>query len=523
MATLARSTTDYFRVGGTLHLAAPSYVERPADAELFNHLLAGRFCYVLTSRQMGKSSLMLRTAERLRQAGLNTAIVDLSSLGTDQVTREQWYLGLIKRIGLELKLPVEPEAWWHARSALTPVQRFTDFLHDEVLGDSPVVIFIDEIDSTLKLPFTDDFFAAIRYVYNQRASHPEYDRLTFALLGVASPTDLIRDRSRTPFNIGQAIDLQELSRADAEPLRQGLAQYFPGRDEALLDRIFSWTHGHPYLTQKLCYEASQNGQGTPEAIDQLVDDLFLQETPGKDDNLQFIRSNVAANPARRKMMQLYLRVYEGQVVAEDELSPEQRWLKLIGLVRAKSRRLVVRNEIYRRVFDSDWAKQNMPREVTQYIFWGSIIVIGLVVVGLWGLNWWQTQQKLNVQRQTYIERFNRSSDADLRLNALAGLCEPQLEAQPEAHRLFFALDPVAQQEIFDKVWADEAGSQLVTVTRCLLPTLPNSVRDEDQRADLIESMHRALCRLDQDENTDFHSIVSKADCPHPPQSEDDYE
>src|SRR5262245_53516831 len=96
----ADKIADFFRVGGSLPPDSPSYVERPADEQLFEQLLAGRFCYVLTARQMGKSSLMLRTAERLREYGFQTARVDLSGLGVQEVTSEQWYLGLIKRIGL---------------------------------------------------------------------------------------------------------------------------------------------------------------------------------------------------------------------------------------------------------------------------------------------------------------------------------------------------------------------------------------------------------------------------------------
>ena len=33
-------------------------------------------------------------------------------------------------------------------------------------------MFVDEIDTTLRLDFTDDFFAAIRFLYQNRAADP---------------------------------------------------------------------------------------------------------------------------------------------------------------------------------------------------------------------------------------------------------------------------------------------------------------------------------------------------------------
>jgi hypothetical protein len=51
---------DFFVAGGTLRPGTASYVTRPTDDELFHMTLAGEFCFVLTPRQMGKSSLMVR-------------------------------------------------------------------------------------------------------------------------------------------------------------------------------------------------------------------------------------------------------------------------------------------------------------------------------------------------------------------------------------------------------------------------------------------------------------------------------
>src|SRR6266508_3731418 len=97
------STMDraFYDAGGTLRSDAPSYVERQADSDLSDGLRRGEFCYVLTSRQMGKSSLMVRTAARLREEGVQVAILDLTAIGQD-LSPEQWYGGLLRRLGMQL-------------------------------------------------------------------------------------------------------------------------------------------------------------------------------------------------------------------------------------------------------------------------------------------------------------------------------------------------------------------------------------------------------------------------------------
>ena len=60
------------------------WVPRFADAELFECLKRGEFCYVLSSRQMGKSSLMVATRERLAAASIRSVEIDLTKMGSQK-------------------------------------------------------------------------------------------------------------------------------------------------------------------------------------------------------------------------------------------------------------------------------------------------------------------------------------------------------------------------------------------------------------------------------------------------------
>src|SRR5438270_5464053 len=98
---MMHSDAGFYFAGGTLRSDAPSYVERQADKDLYEGLRRGEFCYVLTSRQMGKSSLMVHTAARLRQAGTRVVVLDLTAIGQN-LSLDQWYGGLIRRVGRQL-------------------------------------------------------------------------------------------------------------------------------------------------------------------------------------------------------------------------------------------------------------------------------------------------------------------------------------------------------------------------------------------------------------------------------------
>src|SRR5262249_1796321 len=137
-------TASFFIAGGTLQRDAASYVTRRADHDLREGLLSGQFCYVLTTRQMGKSSLMVRTAASLREAGIAVAVLDLAAIGQN-LTLEQWYDGLLSHVGRQLGLEDELENFWLSHERVAPLQRWMRALREIALERVPgrIVLFVD--------------------------------------------------------------------------------------------------------------------------------------------------------------------------------------------------------------------------------------------------------------------------------------------------------------------------------------------------------------------------------------------
>ena len=398
-------TKYFYQVGGSLGKNAPTYVERLADRQLYQALIKGEFCYVFNSRQMGKSSLLVHTRKRLEESGYACTTIDLTKIGSENITPSQWYKGIITELwqGFNLIGKFRLKSWWQETENISDLQKLSQFIESVILANvtaEKIFIFVDEIDSLLGLYFpVDDFFALIRFCYNQRANNPAYHRLSFALFGVATPSDLIQDKSRTPFNIGTAIDLGGFTLEQAQPLLPGLSEYV-NDPETVLKEILAWTNGQPFLTQKLCklvaIAASEMTEGLtidpgsePIWVQNLVKKYIIHHWESQDEPEHFrtIRDRLLRNPKKAgRLLVIYQHILEayppkhplimgdkidrlesnslpvlmgGDRRIKSDNSREQVELILSGLLVKNQGYLKVKNWLYQEVFNPEWVAEQL--------------------------------------------------------------------------------------------------------------------------------------------------------------------
>lgn len=382
-----RRGEGFFVVGGPVAPDRPCYVERGADRQLYAKLRAGEYCHVIAPRQSGKSSLVARTARRLRAEGYLTAVVDLSQLGSREGATEagRWYYGIAYRVVRDLRLKVDLQRWWQDKMPLSPAQRLGEFFWEVVLAGTraPVVVFLDEIDAVEQLEQASDLFDTVRACHDARAAEPEYERLSFVMLGTALPGGAAARASRAAAEIGRRVELPDFRFEEARGLAAGLA--LPaGVAERALYRILYWTGGHPYLTQKMGQAVARNAAriDSDQAVDRLVAArFFARNAVATEASLTRVRDTLEragrlASPA----LKLYRRIRKGARLRHDAGSPLQELLRIAGLVKVgEDRRLQVRNRIYAEVFTLRWARETLPVNWRRL---GRTALLSLLVLGI---------------------------------------------------------------------------------------------------------------------------------------------
>ena len=260
-------------------------------------------------------------------------IIDLTELGA-QTTADQWYKGFLAASRSSSALQRRASAWWDAHAEHAYAHRLIRYLREVALVERPerLVLFVDEIDTTLRLDFTDDFFAAIRFLYQNRAA------------GSGAAADLVRPHRRRHAQrsdqgrVAHAVQYRPPHRAHRLLPRGsvGAGQHLPLPPDGprdLIDWILRWTGGHPYLTMRVLRSLAESPPEawTADAVDGRLHELFLGPAGESDTNLQFVRDMLTRKAFDREaVLATYDAIRGGARVPDKEQDQIASWLKLSG-------------------------------------------------------------------------------------------------------------------------------------------------------------------------------------------------
>lgn len=344
---------------GGLVSAGALYVPRAADRVVFESLHGGGSVHLLAARQVGKSSLTSRLCSRLR-ADRDAVRVDLTGLGTATATGEQWCYSLCHQVARALKLP-GPAGVLHPGG---PFAALRDWMLQTIEArPRPMVLLLDEVDSTLTPGFPRDaFFGVLRSLVEEARALDGARGLCVCLSGTLLPEELIEAPSHTPFNLSKAARLEDF---DASELRRFAPALSVDALEgtALADAIFQWTHGHPYLSQRIAAMVLEGGEGRdPQTRVQNAVEILLQNRRDEPNFVwvdYLLRTGRIRAPADQ-LLNLLDRVRRGDV--RRSADPVHAALLLTGVVCEEllpggGTQLRFRNRVLAQLFDDEWAAE----------------------------------------------------------------------------------------------------------------------------------------------------------------------
>jgi hypothetical protein len=240
--------------GGAIELESRFYVKRDADEKLRKEIVASPSitATIRGSRQTGKTSLLIRAAAQAQRAGYRVVYLDLQQVDSSLLQDQGTFLRYLTEFIAD-QLSVDPaqakEAWQGSLASSNKIERF---LEDSILsrGRTRVMLVMDEVERLLQTSFHDDFFGLLRAWYNYRARDPRWHGLSVVLVISTEPYLLIRDRYRSPFNVGLRLKLEDFDEAQVGDLNERYGSPVRHQD---LEGFMDLLGGHPYLTQQALY------------------------------------------------------------------------------------------------------------------------------------------------------------------------------------------------------------------------------------------------------------------------------
>lgn len=323
---------------GTMDCESKFYVERSSDPLALEAIKRqGVTITIKGPRQMGKSSLLIRTIETAVTASKRVAFLDFQLFDKATLNNaDSFFQQFCSWLTLELEMADKVDEYW--QMPLGNSQRCTRYVGRYLLKDfgKPLVLAMDEVESVFDSEFRSDFFGMLRSWHNSRATTPIWKKLDLALVTSTEPYQLIDNLNQSPFNVGVVIDLEDFTAEQVANLNHLHGSPFNLNEERQLIRLLG---GHPYLVRLALYSVASGRLSSSE--------LFANATADNGPFGNHLRNHLFRLHNKTELVQGML-----QVIHQNNCKDERVFFRLRGAGLVHREKLVVmpRCQLYAEYF-----------------------------------------------------------------------------------------------------------------------------------------------------------------------------
>jgi hypothetical protein len=323
---------------GTMDTESTFYVERPLDVLALQTIAQrGVTITIKGPRQVGKSSLLIRTKEAAENGGKRVAFLDFQLFEKAALRNaELFFRQFCFWLSDVLEMADKVDEYWN--TPLGNSQRCTRYVSRHILKElgKPLVLAMDEVDKIFDTDFRNDFFGMLRSWHNSRATTPIWKQLDLTLVTSTEPYQLINDLNQSPFNVGQVIELADFTAEQVADLNQRHGSPFNPSEERQLIALLG---GHPYLVRRSLYLVASRQMSSTE--------LFTNATAEHGPFGDHLRHHLSLLHGKTELIQGLL-----QIIRQNNCEDKRVFWRLrgAGLVREARRVLMPRCQLYAEYF-----------------------------------------------------------------------------------------------------------------------------------------------------------------------------
>ncbi|MGB3301018.1 MAG: AAA-like domain-containing protein [Phormidesmis sp.] len=328
---------------GRVPLDSAFYIARtPVEIDCYEAVVRpGSLIRIKAPRQMGKTSLLVRTLAHAQSQGLETVRLSFEMADNKALNNLddflQWFCASVTE---ELDMADRLADYWQgARGIVRRAQRYFErYLLTEL--DRPMVLGLDDVDQVFEHEaIATDFFGMLRVWHEEGKTSPLWRKLHLVIVHskeVYIPLSI----NRSPFNVGLPIELRELNSAEVSALIERHRLTLSATQQ---QQLVTLVGGHPYLLRVALYQLGRSRITLTELMAQAPTEGGLYS-----DHLRRHLLNLEADEALVAAFQ--------QVIEADQPvrigSTAAFKLHSMGLVKRQGNEVVPLCDLYRQYFQS---------------------------------------------------------------------------------------------------------------------------------------------------------------------------